>query len=75
MDAYRGFSGLGWMLIVLGVLLVALPYVVRAAPSLERVPWYILWVYRRDGFTFVTSPLLILLSVVSFLLSLLRRGG
>ena len=57
------------------VMLVALPYLVKAAPSLERVPWIVLWVYRRDGFTFVTSPLLILVSLLSFLLSMLRRGG
>jgi len=42
-------------------------------PSLEKVPWIILWVYRRDGFFFATSPLLIIISAVSLLLSLYGR--
>jgi hypothetical protein len=33
----------------------------------------ILYVYRSDGFTFATSPLLIILSLVSFLYTYLRR--
>ena len=73
MEPYRGFSALGWFLIVLGVIFVALPYVARIVPSVERLPWFILWVYRRDGFYFATSPLLILLLVLSFVWSYLRR--
>lgn len=73
MEPYREFTALGWVLIVLGLLFVALPYVVRIMPSVERLPWFILWVYRRDGFYFATSPLLILLSVLSMVWSYLRR--
>jgi hypothetical protein len=42
-------------------------------PSVERLPWYIVYVYRSDGFMFATSPLLILLSLLSLLWSYLRR--
>ncbi|MCK4318865.1 hypothetical protein KAW53_08885, partial [Candidatus Bathyarchaeota archaeon] len=70
---YREFTALGWFLIVLGLLFVALPYVARMVPSVEKLPWFILWVYRRDGFYFATSPLLILLSVLSIVWSYLRR--
>ncbi len=73
MEPYREFTALGWFLIVLGLLFVALPYIVRVAPSVERLPWFILWVYRRDGFYFATSPLLIILSVLSIVWSYLRR--
>jgi hypothetical protein len=73
MDNYSPFTSLGWILIVLGVLFVALPYLVRVFPSIDRVPWWILWVYKRDGFYFATSPLLIILSLLSILLSYLRR--
>ena len=73
MEPYREYAALGWGLIALGVLFVAMPYVARAVPSVERLPWYILWVYRSDGFYFATSPLLILLSLLSFALSYLRR--
>jgi hypothetical protein len=73
MDNYSPFTSLGWMLILLGAIFVALPYIVRFVPSLERVPWWILWVYKRDGFYFATSPLLIFISLISLLLSFYRR--
>jgi hypothetical protein len=60
---------MGWVLILVGVLFVALPYLSRVIPGVERVPWYIIYVYRRDGFYFATSPLLILLSLISILFS------
>ena len=70
---YRPFTTLGLVLIACGLILVALPFVIRSMPSLEKVPWIILWVYRRDGFFFATSPLLIIISAVSLLLSLYGR--
>lgn len=73
MDEYRLFTALGWTLILLGVLFVALPYLSRLVPSMERLPWYIVYVYRSDGFYFATSPLLILLSLLSVLWGYLRR--
>lgn len=62
----------GILLLVLGAILFILPMVLERLPSLERVPWIILYVYRSDGFIFVTSPILIIISVLSFLLYLLR---
>ncbi|MFQ6085779.1 MAG: hypothetical protein ACE5OY_05910 [Candidatus Bathyarchaeia archaeon] len=53
------FTLLGVLLIVLGVVLVALPFLTRYAPSLEsleKLPPILIWVYRRDNFYFVTSP-------------------
>ena len=73
MDEYRPFAAMGWILILLGVLFVALPYLARLVPSVERLPWYIVYVYRSDGFMFATSPLLIMLSIISLLWSYLRR--
>ncbi len=70
---YRPFTTLGLALIACGLILVALPFVIRSMPSLEKMPWIILWVYRRDGFFFATSPLLILISAVSLLISLYGR--
>ncbi len=70
---YRPFTTLGLVLIACGLILVALPFVIRSMPSLEKVPWLILWVYRRDGFFFATSPLLIIISAVSLLISLYGR--
>ena len=70
---YRPFTVLGLLLIVCGFILVALPFIARHLPSLERLPWFIVWVYRRDGFYFITSPLLIVISLVSLILHLLGR--
>lgn len=73
MEEYGPYTALGWMLILLGALFVALPYLSRLAPGVERLPWYIVYVYRSDGFTFATSPILILLSLLSLALAYLRR--
>ena len=72
---YRPFTTLGLLLIVCGLVLVALPFVIRFIPNIERVPWIILWVYRRDGFFFATSPLLIIISLVSLILNIYGRRG
>jgi hypothetical protein len=73
MDEYTPFQSMGWVLILLGIIFVALPYITRIIPDVERIPWWILWVYRSDGFTFATSPILIFISILSLLLNLLRR--
>jgi hypothetical protein len=72
---YRPFTILGLLLIVSGLLLVLLPFLARHLPSLEKLPWIILWVYRRDGFYFATSPLLIIVSLISLLLNIFNRPG
>ncbi len=71
---YRPFTALGLLLIVCGLILVLIPVIARYLPSLDKLPWIILWVYRKNGFYFATSPLLIIISVISLLLSLLRHG-
>jgi hypothetical protein len=66
---------LGIMLMVLGVLLFIAPIILEKMPSLESVPWIILYIYRSDGFVFVTSPLLIMISIISLLWWILTRSG
>ncbi len=66
---------LGIMLMVLGALLFIAPMVLEKLPSLESVPWIILYVYRSDRFIFVTSPILIIISVLSLLWWILTRSG
>ena len=73
MDEYAPFQSMGWILILLGVIFVALPYLTRVIPNIERIPWWIIWVYRSDGFYFATSPLLIFISLLSILYNLFRR--
>ena len=71
---YRSLTTLGVILIASGIVLVALPILARYVPSLDNLPWFILWVYRKNGFYFATSPLLIIVSLVSLLLNLLNRA-
>ena len=70
---YQPFTTLGLILIVSGLLLVLLPFLARYLPNLDQVPWLLIWVYRRDGFYFVTSPLLIILSLLSLIAQLYGR--
>lgn len=59
---------LGAALIALGAIFLVAPLLLERLPSLENAPWIILYVYRKDGFTFVTSPILIIISVLFLLL-------
>ena len=70
---WRPFTTLGLILIVSGLLLVLLPFLARYLPSLDQLPWLLIWVYRRGGFYFVTSPLLIILSLLSLIAQLYGR--
>lgn len=70
---YGSFAWLGVIVILLGVLLLAVPYLIRYAPEIEKLPPILLYVYRRDGFYFATSPILIIVSIVWVFVSLLRR--
>ncbi len=71
---YKPFTALGLLLIVSGLVLVLLPVIARHLPSLDKLPWIIVWVYRRNGFYFVTSPILIIISLVSILMNFVGRA-
>ena len=62
---------LGIALILVGVALVLLPIIGKYV-DLSQVPPWLIYIYRSDGFVFVTSPLLLLLSVVALIIHLLR---
>lgn len=70
---YRSFAWLGIVMIALGVLFILVPYLVRYAPEIEKLPPILLYVYRRDGFYFATSPILVVISIVLMLASFLSR--
>lgn len=73
MDAYRPLTIMGLIFIVSGIILVALPFILRHLPSVERLPWILLFIYRKDGFYFATSPLLIMISIASLIIYLSSR--
>lgn len=65
---------LGILMLLLGAILFFLPIILERIPSLEKIPWIILYVYRSDGFVFVTSPILIILSILSLILYLIANA-
>jgi hypothetical protein len=72
MDEANPFTLVGILLILLGAVFVALPYISRVV-DVDKIPWIILYVYRSDDFTFATSPILLILSALSLLLAYARR--
>lgn len=73
----RPFILLGALFILVGVALILIPVVVKLIPALElrRIPWFLLYVYRREGFFFATSPILILITILYLLWAFLRWRG
>lgn len=69
------YQTLGILFLVLGLLFLVAPILLRNVPYLENVPWYILYVYRRDDFVFITSPILIIISVASLIINLITKHG
>gem|GEM_PF-1898504 len=61
----------GILLMLLGALVFNLPFLLARMPSLEGAPWLLVYVYRSGSFTFVTSPILIMISLASLLWYLL----
>ena len=62
-------------MIVIGAVLLAVPYILKHLPTLERleqVPWILLYVYRKDDFYFMTSPILLILGMAYLLWHLIR---
>lgn len=62
---------LGIAFILVGVSLIVLPLLGKYLPS--EIPWWLVYVYRSDGFFFATSPLLLAISAVSALVYFLNR--
>jgi hypothetical protein len=72
MDEVSPFTLLGILLILLGVIFIALPHISQFV-NIDKIPWIILYIYRREGFTFATSPLLLILSAISLLIAYAHR--
>lgn len=58
------FTLLGIALILIGTAFVLLPIIGKYI-DLSQVPHWLIYVYHSDGFYFVTSPLLIVLSLIA----------
>jgi len=70
---YWAYTFLGIILIICGVVLITLPLIARSLNNIEKLPWIIVWIYRSDDFYFATSPILIIVSVLSIVVRMLKR--
>lgn len=70
----RIFINLGILFIILGIALILVPIIAKSFSSvqLEQIPWILLWVYKSDGFWFATSPILIIIGIIMYILWILR---
>ncbi|MBC7099453.1 hypothetical protein H5T52_10130 [Candidatus Bipolaricaulota bacterium] len=72
MVATNAITLLGIAFILIGIALVLIP-VIGNYLDLSKVPWWIIYVYRSDGFVFVTSPILLIISAISIIVAILTR--
>ncbi|MEM2890508.1 MAG: hypothetical protein QW358_04125 [Candidatus Hadarchaeum sp.] len=72
MVATNAITLLGVAFILIGIALVLIP-IIGNYIDLSKVPWWIIYVYRSDGFVFVTSPILLIISAVSIIIAILTR--
>lgn len=74
MSEYPAYTAIGLLFIVLGIIALLVPYILESGGKVfEAISPLILYVYRRDGFAFVTSPILIIVSIFIFLLHLANK--
>ena len=75
MDWESPFTIFGLTIILIGIALICVPIVIRLIPTLdlEKIPWFLLYVYRKNGFFFATSPILIVIGIAYLLWALLNR--
>ena len=73
---YTVYTIIGLVLVALGLLTLLIPTMLESGilQWLNRIPPIFLYVYRGDSFVFVTSPILIVVSVL-FLLYRWIRGS
>ncbi|MEM3382865.1 MAG: hypothetical protein QXL52_06165 [Nitrososphaerales archaeon] len=74
-EAYQFLMIYGVLFIIIGLTLILLPILANYLPSMEKLenlPPILIYVYRGDNFYFVTSPLLILISLVLLILYIVK---
>ena len=66
---FVNISNLGYLFLLIGLLLVLLPEIAKRFNLFmpENIPWLIIYAYKSNNFTFITSPLLVILSLFSLI--------
>ena len=70
LSSFGNLSNLGYFFLLIGLLLILLPEIVKRFNlfALENIPWFIIYIYKTNNFTFITSPLLIILSLFALVI-------
>ena len=66
------FTLIGIILIIAGLLFLLLPIIAQHIPNIQKIPWILLWTYKTDNFLFATSPILIIITIISLILNYLK---
>ena len=73
MKSYPPFTLIGLIFIIAGILLVILPLIAQHLPYLQKIPWLLIWTYKTDNFVFATSPILIIIAIISLILNYIKH--
>jgi hypothetical protein len=66
---------IGVLLLILGVFFVVTPMLREHLLAIDTLPWILVYIYRHNGLTIVTSPLLLLVSLASLLWWIYTHSG
>ena len=66
LSSFGNISNLGYFFLLLGLVLILIPELAKRFNLFnpETIPWFIIYIYKNNNFTFITSPLLIILSLL-----------
>ena len=69
LSSFVNISNLGYFFLLIGLLLVLLPELANRFNLFvpENIPWFIIYVYKSNNFTFITSPILIIFSLFALI--------
>ena len=74
-DSYRPFAMIGLTFILIGLVLLLFPLIPKLTPILDRMeklPPFLIYIYRHENFYFVTSPILIIVALAFLIWKILR---
>jgi|YelNatPaOPRAMG01_1025707.scaffolds.fasta_scaffold14534_9 hypothetical protein len=71
----RILTAIGVFFIVIGFALIAIPLIAKSISTakLESIPWFILYIYRSNGFFLATSPILIVLAIIYLAITIFKH--
>ena len=69
----NSFIWIGLIITILGILLILVPHLIKYIPEIQEIHPLLLYVYRRGNFWFATSPILIIISILSVMIYIISH--